>query len=358
MNMDATPTIALQDATEFWVTPDFSGARSLDVTVIIPSYNAGATLGRALRSVLDQGVRDLEVIVVDDASRDMSWNLVVEFILEDARVRGIRNKQNQGKPTGMNRAIALARGRWIAVLDADDWFEPDRLATLIALGERRQADMVADNQSFHDARAGRMVGTAWPSLPQDWIMTFDDFLAGSDAYETFSFGMLKPVVRRDFIDRTGLAYEPGARNGQDFFYLLQFFLLGGKAVICDRPLYCYTQPFGALSRQWSHGARRRYDFQTVCQINRRVLMASLDRLTPRQAGWLHRRNHQLECLEYYYSVKERLAVPDLAGAMLLAAKRPAIFIYLLRSLSRKYLCRSGSRVVQRMAQRARARIGV
>ena len=65
--------------------------------------------------------------------------------------------------------------------------------------------------------------------------------------------------------------------------LLGLALLGGTAAICDRPLYCYTQPFGALSRQWSHGARRRYDFQTACQINRHVLAASLDRLTPRQA---------------------------------------------------------------------------
>ena len=354
--MDATPAIALQEEAKFWITPDLAGAREVAVTVVIPSYNAEATLERALRSVLDQEVRDLEVIVVDDASRDFSWTLIGNIILEDARVRGIRNKQNQGKPVGMNRAIALARGRWIAVLDADDWFEPDRLAALIALGERRQADMVADNQSFHDARAGQVVGTAWPDQPRDWVLTFDDFLAGSDAYETFSFGMLKPVMRRDFIRHTALAYEPGARNGQDFFYLLQFFLLGGKAAICDRPLYCYTQPFGALSRQWSHGARRRYDFKTTCDINRRVLAASLDRLTSRQAARLDGRNRQLECLEYYYSVKERLAVPDLPGAFALAAARPAIFFYLLRSLSRKYLRRSGSLVVQRLAQRARARI--
>ncbi|HMH66132.1 MAG TPA: glycosyltransferase family 2 protein [Rhizomicrobium sp.] len=354
--MDATPAIALQDEAEFWVTPDFAGARLVDVTVVIPSYNAEATLERALRSALDQGMRDLEVIVVDDASRDFSWALVSNIILEDARVRGIRNKQNQGKPIGMNRAIALARGRWIAVLDADDWFAPDRLATLIALGERRQADMVADNQSFHDARARQMVGTAWPSLARDWVLTFDDFLAGSDAYETFSFGMLKPVMRRDFIRRTGLAYEAGARNGQDFFYLLQFFLLGGKAAICDRPLYCYTQPFGAISRQWSHGARRRYDFQTACDINRRYLAGSLDRLTPSQAVRLECRNRQLECLEHYYSAKERLAATDLPKALAFAAKRPAILSYLLRSLSRKYLHRSGSSVVQRLARRARARM--
>jgi succinoglycan biosynthesis protein ExoO len=352
--MDTTPVAVLREEAEFWITPDLAGARNVEASVVIPSYNAEATLERAVRSALDQSLRDIEVIVVDDASKDFSWRLIDSLVLQDGRIRGIRNKQNQGKPIGMNRAIALARGRWIAVLDADDWFEPDRLATLIALGERRQADMVADNQSFHDACADQMVGTAWPSLFHDWPLTFDDFLAGSDAYETFSFGMLKPVMRRDFVHRTGLAYEPSARNGQDFFYLLQLYLLGGKVAICDRALYCYTQPFGALSRQWSHATRRRYDFRTACEINRRYLATSLDMLTRSQAARLECRNRQLECLEYYYGVKERLAANDLAGAAGMAAERPAIFFYLLRSLSRKYLRRSGSLVVQRLARRAKA----
>jgi len=385
--MDTMPAVALQEEAEFWITSDLAGPRAVDVSVVIPTYNAGATLERAVRSALDQSLGDIEVIVVDDASRDFSWNLVGDLLIEDARIRGIRNKQNQGKPVGMNRAIALARGRWIAVLDADDWFERDRLATLIALGERQQVDMVADNQSFHDALAGQMVGTAWPSRAkgwgaadnqsfhdalagqmvgtawpsrakgwgaQEWALTFDDFLLGSDAYDTFSFGMLKPVMRRDFIRRTGLGYEAGARNGHDFFYLLQFFLQGGKAAICDRPLYCYTQPFGAVSRQWSNASRRRYDFQTACDINRRYLAAALGFLTSSQAARLECRNRRLECLEYYYCAKERLAASDLPGASALILEHPAIFGYLLRSLSRRYLNRPGSAAVQRVAKRARA----
>jgi succinoglycan biosynthesis protein ExoO len=356
--MDTMPTIALQEEAECWITSDVTGPRAVDVSVVIPTYNAGATLERALRSALDQSLGDIEVIVVDDASRDFSWNLVSDLLIEDARIRGIRNKKNQGKPVGMNRAIALARGRWIAVLDADDWFERDRLATLIALGERRQVDMVADNQSFHDALAGQMVGTAWPSRTemaraQEWDLTFDDFLRGSDAYDTFSFGMLKPVMRRDFIRRTNLIYEAGARNGHDFFYLLQFYLQGGKAAICDRPLYCYTQPFGAVSRQWSNASRRRYDFQTACDINRRYLAAALGFLTSSQAARLECRNRRLECLEYYYCAKERLAAGDLPGASTLVLDHPGMFGYLLRSLSRRYLNRPGSAAVQRVAMRAR-----
>jgi succinoglycan biosynthesis protein ExoO len=247
----------------------------------------------------------------------------------------------------LNRAIPLARGRWVAVLDADDWFEPGRLATLVDLGEKHKADMVADNQSFHDAHACLMVGTAWPSLPREWVLTFDAFLAGSDAYESFNFGMLKPLMQRDFIRRTGLTYEPGARHGEDFLYLLRFYLLGGKAVISDRPLYCYTQPYGALSRQWSNASRKRYDFQTTFAFNQRYLAVAQRMLTPSQTASLARRSRRLACLEYYFQLKERIAAGDQLGAAALVMSHPMALGYLIRNLYRRYLPWPGLTAVER-----------
>jgi len=79
------------------------------VTIVVPTFSAEATLERALRSVLNQSMHEIEVIVVDDASTDSSWNLIRALALEDPRVRGVLNKTNCGKPVGMNRAITLAR---------------------------------------------------------------------------------------------------------------------------------------------------------------------------------------------------------------------------------------------------------
>ncbi len=191
-------------------------------TVIIPAYRAAETLRRAVDSALNQTMQDVEVIVVDDASGDGSWDTVLELHRADARVRGIRHKENRGKPTAMNHAIQCARGRWIAVLDADDWYHRERLAELTATGDAVGADLVTDNQFFFDAVANDVIGTAWGNRSAQWPLSFDDFLAGSDAYQTFNFGMLKPVVRAEFIGRSGLAYETEARNGQDFLYLVQF----------------------------------------------------------------------------------------------------------------------------------------
>src|SRR5262249_48594170 len=150
--------------------------------------------------------------------------------------------------------------------DADDWYHRTRLATLTATGEGSRADMVADNQVFYDSVANIVVGSAWSNGRGAWPLSFDNFLLGSNPYDTFNLGMLKPVIRTDFLRSSGLVYEKRARQGQDFLYLLQFYLLGGKAFVSDMPTYYYTQPFGQISHAWSHTARRRYDFQTAFEI--------------------------------------------------------------------------------------------
>lgn len=206
------------------------------VTVLIPSFNAAATLGSAIASVLNQTLRELEVLVIDDASSDGTAAVVAALACRDRRVRSLRNGRNQGKAISMNRGIEAATGEWIAVLDADDRYAPERLEHLVGLAETECVDMAADNQFLVDVAADEVIGSAWPAGDGARRFDLEALLAGSDAYASFSLGMLKPVFRADFVRRVGLRYEPDARNGQDFFKLLQFFLNGGTGVLSDRPL--------------------------------------------------------------------------------------------------------------------------
>ena len=106
-------------------------AKPADVTlvsVVIPCYNAAAFLERTLQSVLDQTHRDLEAIVVDDASTDGSGAIVDLVARRDARVRILRRDRNAGTPGApRNDGVAAARGEWIAFLDADDLWHPRKL---------------------------------------------------------------------------------------------------------------------------------------------------------------------------------------------------------------------------------------
>ncbi|MGH6980436.1 MAG: hypothetical protein ACREFC_04445, partial [Stellaceae bacterium] len=185
-------------------------------------------------------------------------------------------------------------------------------------------------------------------------LSFDDFLAGSDAYDRFNFGMLKPMVRTDFIRRMSLLYDARARHGQDFLYLLKFFAAGGTAAIADAPLYYYTQPFGAASRQWSHPARRRYDFKAAHENNRRYLETMRDCLTQGQADRLHRRVARLKTLEYYDCAKERLLAGNVMDSLLFASRRPSVVGYALRRSGPRLVPRTGTiNAIDRIAAQAR-----
>jgi glycosyltransferase involved in cell wall biosynthesis len=96
-------------------------------SVIIPCFRAAATIGMAMRSVLDQSEADLELIIVDDGSPDGSIDIARALAGDDARVMLLRQR-NAGVSAARNAGIAAARGRYLAFLDADDRWAGDALA--------------------------------------------------------------------------------------------------------------------------------------------------------------------------------------------------------------------------------------
>lgn len=100
-------------------------------SAIIPAYNRGKYLGRAIESVLEQTVRDFEVVVVDDHSTDDTFLIAAKYAAEHQEVRVFRQSENcHGAQAARNRGWQEARGEWIAFLDSDDTWTPDHLEML------------------------------------------------------------------------------------------------------------------------------------------------------------------------------------------------------------------------------------
>jgi glycosyltransferase involved in cell wall biosynthesis len=112
-------------------------ARNDLISVIIPAFNAAATIDETLRSARGQTHADLEVIVVDDSSTDATPEIVGRHARADPRVQLVRQPVNGGPSAARNRAIELSKGAYIAPLDADDLWSADKLARqLDAFGDR------------------------------------------------------------------------------------------------------------------------------------------------------------------------------------------------------------------------------
>jgi succinoglycan biosynthesis protein ExoO len=295
------------------------------VTVMTPAYNAAHCLPRAVQSVLAQSERDFEYIIVDDGSEDDTRAAARELARSDNRIRTIFMPCNGGASSALNAATDVARGRWVALLDADDWYEPTRLQRLLDAAERADVQMVADNQVIFDAKADRRVGLAFPNGGGARRIGLAEFIAATDPTASFDIGMLKPIFRTDFIRSRRVTYREDVRHGYDYFVLLDFFVTGGHALLVPDPLYWYVQPFGTLSRQWAQDGGRRYPFEHVKRMNDDVIADMSGRLSLEHLESLIRRGYALEALACLHQVREQLQAANLWQACRLVANAPTGF---------------------------------
>lgn len=97
------------------------------VSVVMPVYNAGRFLSESVKSILAQTYRDFEFIIVDDASEDSSWQIIQDLARKNKQIKIHRNPQNLGVSETVKKAISLAKGEFLARMDADDIALPQRI---------------------------------------------------------------------------------------------------------------------------------------------------------------------------------------------------------------------------------------
>ena len=109
------------------------------VSVVMPAYNAAAFIEEAIDSVVNQTVQNWELIVIDDCSKDDSYQMALNCAEADSRIAVLRNEQNMGVSETRNRGIDRATGKYIAFLDSDDRWHPEKLEKQIAIMESTRA---------------------------------------------------------------------------------------------------------------------------------------------------------------------------------------------------------------------------
>ena len=111
------------------------------VSVIMPAYNAEQFVEQAIRSVMEQTIPNWELLVLDDCSRDKTCEIVERLAAEDGRIVLLRNENNQGVAKTRNRGLDQCRGSYVAFLDSDDVWHPEKLETQIELLKQANADL-------------------------------------------------------------------------------------------------------------------------------------------------------------------------------------------------------------------------
>jgi glycosyltransferase involved in cell wall biosynthesis len=245
-------------------------SQSDTVSVVIPAWNVEAYIARAIDSVLAQTRAPDEILVVDDGSTDTTPRIVRRY---EPRVRYLCQPQT-GAAEARNRGIAEASGRWIAFLDADDQWLPEKLSRQMEL-LARNPDLVwsYSNYFIHPAGSDRQMLSHTSQQAVDLLAGkdfFDDYLAAYAAgAPTTSTTM---IVRRDILQAVGM-FQPGRRWAQDADLALRIAYPNPKVGYVSQPLSIYQ-----AGRSDSITLRNRTDIPLRCDF----LLRHLD--LSRQAG--------------------------------------------------------------------------
>ena len=229
--------------------------KMIRVSVVMPAFNAEAYIGAAIASAQAQTERDLEILVVDDGSTDTTGEIVRAAAVIDPRIRCVRLESNRGPGAARNRALAMARGEWIALLDADDRFHARRLERLIALGERTGADIVSDNLLLcHGAGAPDEVMIPHEQLAEETLLSATAFIEGNIGNRKnprCSYGFMQPLFRRAFLNQHRILYDEQNRFAEDFLLYVECLARGATWWVSPEPMYFYTIRKGSLTEQQS-----------------------------------------------------------------------------------------------------------
>lgn len=220
------------------------------VTVVMANFNGERHLDAAIGSVLNQTLRDLELIIVDDCSSDASAPIAARWAASDPRVRLIVQPNNQGPGAARNRALDVARGRWVAIVDSDDELHPERLSRLVARAQADEAAIVADNQTiFTDtgAFAPHALLEGEDFERPLWIDAAAFVRAGVMYGRGPDFGFLKPMISADLLG--GLRYDGRLRIGEDYDLLLRLLMRAGRLRLDPAELYRYRKHPQSISHR-------------------------------------------------------------------------------------------------------------
>ena len=176
------------------------------VSVIMPSYNTADYIADSIRSVQAQTYTNWELLIVDDCSTDDSDTVIAPF-LKDERIRYLKNEVNSGAAVSRNRALREATGRWIAFLDSDDLWHPEKLVRQIAFMEE-------NGYAFSCTDYRTCLNGVW----EPWIWTGPAVVDRRRLYDYCFFSTITVMYDREKI---GLVQVTPIRKNNDYAMWLQ-----------------------------------------------------------------------------------------------------------------------------------------
>jgi len=198
------------------------------LSIVVPVYNAESWLVRCLDSLVNQAIKDIEIIVVDDRSTDGSLNIIREYEEKDPRIKTIALETNCGESGARNTGLAMAAGEYIAFVDHDDFVDIDFYEKLCARAKESGADIVKGEalEMTYDGKR-RHYGPRAAAIRKNKV--------------AFTHAWWTAIYRRDFLTRNKLNLSVGLILTADVVFLLKAVILANAIELVEGTYYHYMR---------------------------------------------------------------------------------------------------------------------
>ena len=243
----------------------------IEVSVVVPIYNAGKKIEKCIKSILNQTFTNFELILVNDGSTDNSINICKKYKLKDNRVRVI-DKKNEGSIATRNRGVMEASGDYIMFVDADDYIATTAIEKLYIDAKDKNLDIIVCNtyKVLGDRAIIKQINNSH-YFKNDKIYEGNDIKDKlAEAYlhgHPFPASIHSKLYKRELLLSSGKYLDRIKFLGDDMYYNLEMFLKAQKVKVIREPLY-YYRTGGFTSRYMPHHF---YDIVNGYEIQKEVI---------------------------------------------------------------------------------------
>ncbi len=213
------------------------------VSIIVPVYNVENYLEKCLQSLVDQTLKEIEIIVVNDGSKDNSQKIIDRFASKDSRILPLK-KENGGLSDARNYAFPYVKGKYVGFVDSDDYVDSDMFETLYQKIEQEQADLVECDYIWEYDDPSRNV------IDHSHII--------DSPFTDLRVIACNKLFRFDIIRKEKLQFPKGLRY-EDISFTYQYLPYAKKIVSVDKPFYHYLQRENSIANTQNPKVREIYD---------------------------------------------------------------------------------------------------
>lgn len=229
-----------------------TGMDSPKVSVIIPVYDVESYLRDCLDSVVNQTLKEIEIICVDDESPDGCYNILMEYATKYHNITVLKQK-NSGLSAARNSGMLYARGKYIHFLDSDDSMKTDAYEKLVAYAEKQQLDLLFfDGESFYETSDLQKeypwyrTGYTTNELAVSVCNTGEEYFENAVLSDNFKMHAGMYITKRELVKDNHLTFINGILH-EDNYYTIKVTLLAGRTGIYQEPLYNRRVRRGSLT---------------------------------------------------------------------------------------------------------------